>query len=55
MNVDYLIAMRLSLRGQAHADWKILVSGDRRNVRDDQYFVDDRIVAWGHGNLQFYF
>lgn len=41
--------MRLSLRGQAHAEWKILVSGDRRNVKDDQYFVDERIVVWGHG------
>lgn len=43
--------MRLSLRGQAHAEWKILVSGDRRNVKDDQYFVDERIVVWGHGNF----
>jgi hypothetical protein len=43
--------MRLSLRGQAHAEWKILVSGDRRNVKDDQYFVDERIIVWGHGNF----
>ncbi|XP_014210809.1 arrestin domain-containing protein 3-like [Copidosoma floridanum] len=43
-----LRSMRLSLRGQAHAEWKISVSGDRRSVKDDQYFVDERIVVWGH-------
>lgn len=44
--------MRLALRGHAHVEWKILVSGDRRNVKDDQYFIDERAVVWGHGNVE---
>ncbi|XP_058809353.1 arrestin domain-containing protein 3-like isoform X6 [Phymastichus coffea] len=42
-----LRSMRLAVRGQAHAEWKVLVSGERRNVKDDQYFVDERTVVWG--------
>lgn len=45
----HFLAVRISLRGQAHAEWKIMVSGDRRNVKNDQYFVDERIIVWGHG------
>ncbi|KAL1117249.1 hypothetical protein AAG570_004575, partial [Ranatra chinensis] len=40
-------AIRVVLRGKAHAEWKVVVSGDRRTVRDDQYFIDDRAVIWG--------
>ncbi|KAH7970509.1 hypothetical protein HPB49_008500 [Dermacentor silvarum] len=35
------------LRGKAHAEWKVVVSGDRRTVKDDQVFIDDRAVIWG--------
>lgn len=42
-------AIRVVLRGKAHAEWKILVSGDRRTVKDDQYFVDERATIWGKG------
>lgn len=47
-----LKSIRMSLRGQAHAEWKVLVSGDRRNVKDDQYFVDERLVIWGHDSSE---
>lgn len=55
-NLHFLIrsAVRISLRGQAHAEWKIMVSGDRRNVKDDQYFVDERILVWGHGKQKLF-
>lgn len=40
------------LRGKAHAEWKVLVSGDRRTHRDDQYIIDDRAVIWGHDKIE---
>ncbi|XP_046669540.1 arrestin domain-containing protein 3-like [Homalodisca vitripennis] len=42
-----LRSVRVVLRGKAHAEWKVVVSGDRRTVRDDQYFIDDRAIIWG--------
>ncbi|XP_077499011.1 arrestin domain-containing protein 3-like [Amblyomma americanum] len=42
-----LRAIRVMLRGKAHAEWKVVVSGDRRTVKDDQVFIDDRAVIWG--------
>ncbi|XP_076052796.1 arrestin domain-containing protein 2-like [Oratosquilla oratoria] len=42
-----LRAIRVVVRGKAHTEWKMVVSGDRRTVRDDQYFVDDRTTIWG--------
>jgi len=38
------------LRGKAHAEWKVVVSGDRRTVKDDEYFIDDRATIWGKGS-----
>lgn len=38
------------LRGKAQAEWKVIVSGDRRTVKDDQIFIDDRCSIWGKGN-----
>lgn len=46
-------AVRVMLRGKAHAEWKVVVSGDRRTLRDDQYIIDDRAVIWGHGEIQY--
>ncbi|XP_034233055.1 arrestin domain-containing protein 4-like isoform X1 [Thrips palmi] len=42
-----LRAVRVVLRGKAHAEWKVVLSGDRRTVKDDQYFIDDRAIIWG--------
>ncbi|GFS58474.1 hypothetical protein TNIN_477041, partial [Trichonephila inaurata madagascariensis] len=39
--------IRVLLRGKAHAEWKVVVSGDRRTVKDDHVFIDDRVVIWG--------
>lgn len=47
-------AIRVLLRGKAHSEWKVLVSGDRRILRDDQYIIDDRTVIWGHGKMRHY-
>lgn len=45
----FLTAIRVMLMGKAHAEWKVVVSGDRRTVKDDQVFIDDRAVIWGKG------
>lgn len=50
LNLNYT-AIRVLLRGKAHNEWKVMVSGDRRTVSDDQYFIDDRATIWGKGNL----
>ncbi|XP_055710538.1 arrestin domain-containing protein 3-like isoform X2 [Phlebotomus papatasi] len=42
-----LKSIRLVLRGKAHAEWKVFVSGDKRTVKDDQYYIDERAVIWG--------
>ena len=42
-------AIRVVLRGKAHAEWKVVVSGDKRTVKDDQYFIDERATIWGKG------
>ncbi|CAH1956618.1 unnamed protein product [Acanthoscelides obtectus] len=46
-----LRTIRVILRGKAHAEWKVLLSGDRRTVKDDQIFVDERQIIWGEKNL----
>uniref|UniRef100_A0A8W7PJC5 Arrestin-like N-terminal domain-containing protein n=1 Tax=Anopheles coluzzii TaxID=1518534 RepID=A0A8W7PJC5_ANOCL len=35
------------LRGKAHVEWKVFVSGDKRTVKDDQVYIDERAVIWG--------
>lgn len=46
-----LRSIRVILRGKAHVEWKVLLSGDRRTVKDDQYFVDERQVIWGEKHV----
>ncbi|XP_044743797.1 arrestin domain-containing protein 3-like [Chrysoperla carnea] len=46
-----LRSIRVILRGKAHAEWKVILSGDRRTVKDDQYFIDERCVIWGEQNM----
>lgn len=50
----FLSGIRVVLRGKAHAEWKIMKSGERRTVKDDQYLLDDKAVIWGKGRLVFY-
>ncbi|XP_050077761.1 arrestin domain-containing protein 3-like [Anopheles maculipalpis] len=42
-----LKSIRLLLRGKAHVEWKVFVSGDKRTVKDDQVYIDERAVIWG--------
>ncbi|KAI2811243.1 hypothetical protein BLOT_002416 [Blomia tropicalis] len=42
-----LKAIRVIMRGKAEAEWKVIVSGDRRTVKDEQTFIDDRNIIWG--------
>ncbi|XKL64212.1 hypothetical protein PGB90_004298 [Kerria lacca] len=39
--------IRIVLRGKAHSEWKAIVSGDQRNLEDDQYFIDERDIIFG--------
>ncbi|XP_050315045.1 arrestin domain-containing protein 3-like [Anthonomus grandis grandis] len=47
-----LRTIRVVLRGRAHAEWKVMLSGDRRTVKGDQYFMDQRQTIWGEKNLE---
>ena len=38
------------LRGRAHAEWKVVMGGERQTVKDDQIFIDNRALIWGKGN-----
>jgi hypothetical protein len=42
-------AVRVVLRGRAHLEWKVVVSGDQQSISDDQYFIDERSTIWGKG------
>lgn len=37
------------LRGKAHVEWRITKAGERRTVRDDEYYIDEKKVIWGKG------
>ncbi|GAB1610691.1 uncharacterized protein LOC115223663 [Argonauta hians] len=39
--------IRLTLRGKVHIEWKIMRTGERRTVKQDHYYVDDKTVIWG--------
>ncbi|KAJ8305449.1 hypothetical protein KUTeg_015994 [Tegillarca granosa] len=36
--------IRLVLRGKAHVEWKITRAGERRTVRDDEYYIDEKKI-----------
>lgn len=41
--------IRVLLRGKVHATLKVVKSGERRTVKDDQYVLDEKTVIWGKG------
>uniref|UniRef100_T1J719 Arrestin C-terminal-like domain-containing protein n=1 Tax=Strigamia maritima TaxID=126957 RepID=T1J719_STRMM len=47
-----LKAIRVGLKGKAHTEWKVVVSGDRRTVLDDQCFIDERATIWGKDKIE---
>lgn len=42
------------LRGKGHVEWKITRSGERRTVKEDQYYIDEKQVVWGKGKLSLF-
>lgn len=39
--------IRLLLRGKSHVEWKVTKAGERRTVKDDEYYIDEKKVVWG--------
>lgn len=39
--------IRVLLRGKVHATLKVVKSGERRTIKDDQYVLDEKLVIWG--------
>ncbi|GMR36254.1 hypothetical protein PMAYCL1PPCAC_06449, partial [Pristionchus mayeri] len=40
--------IRVLLRGKVHATLKVVKSGERRTMKDDQYIIDEKTVIWGN-------
>lgn len=39
------------LRGKVHATLKVVKSGERRTIKDDQYVLDEKMLIWGKGQF----
>uniref|UniRef100_A0A914ECT8 Arrestin C-terminal-like domain-containing protein n=2 Tax=Acrobeloides nanus TaxID=290746 RepID=A0A914ECT8_9BILA len=39
--------IRVLMRGKAHVNLKVMKSGERKTLRDDQYLLDEKILIWG--------
>ncbi|CAJ0606654.1 unnamed protein product [Cylicocyclus nassatus] len=39
--------IRVLLRGKVHATLKVVKSGERRTIKDDQYVLDEKMLIWG--------
>ncbi|CAD6196935.1 unnamed protein product [Caenorhabditis auriculariae] len=39
--------IRVLLRGKVHATLKVVKSGERRTMKDDQYVLDEKLLLWG--------
>lgn len=44
-----ILGIRVLLRGKAHVNLKVMKSGERKTLRDDQYLLDEKILIWGKG------
>ena len=55
------IAIRVLLRGKAHCEWKMMIQNEKRTVKDEEIFIDDRALIYGTGkcirinSLDFFF
>ena len=50
--------IRVLLRGKVHATLKVVKSGERRTLKDDQYVLDEKQLLWGkgeHSNFRIHF
>ena len=45
----FISGIRVFLRGKGHVEWKVTRGGERRTVKEDQYFIDEKQVVWGKG------
>ncbi|KAL5020945.1 hypothetical protein ScPMuIL_000100 [Solemya velum] len=39
--------IRLIVRGKAHAEWKVNRAGERRTIKQDEYYIKEQRVVWG--------
>ncbi|KAH9499891.1 hypothetical protein Btru_076850 [Bulinus truncatus] len=42
-----LLNIKVFLRGKAHAEWKITRAGERRTMKQDEHYLDERLMIWG--------
>lgn len=43
------VAIKVLLRGKAHNEWKMMIQNEKRTVKDEELFIDDRSVIFGNG------
>ncbi|ESN93407.1 hypothetical protein HELRODRAFT_115644 [Helobdella robusta] len=43
--------IQVHLRGRAHVEWRVTRCGERRTVKGDQSFIDEKVVVWGSQDL----
>lgn len=39
--------IQVFIRGKAHVEWRITRGGERRTVKEDQFFIDEKAIIWG--------
>ncbi|CAI4226900.1 unnamed protein product [Auanema sp. JU1783] len=44
--------IRVLLRGKVHANLKVVKSGERRTIKDDQYILDEKELIWGRDKAE---
>lgn len=42
-------AIKAILRGKALASWKMMIKNEKRTVKDEEVFIDDRSLIFGNG------
>ncbi|KAK0069753.1 arrestin domain-containing protein 3 [Biomphalaria pfeifferi] len=39
--------IKVFLRGKAHAEWKITRAGERRTMKQEEHYLEERLMIWG--------
>ena len=50
-NIKLLTDVKVLLRGKAHAEWKITRAGERRCMKQDEQYLEERLLLWGKGKV----
>ena len=50
-NVKLSADVKVLLRGKAHAEWKITRAGERRCMKQDEQYIEERLLLWGKGKM----